>query len=269
MLMARSNAIVRPQGAMTMQRSAMTRFFLPAAVAIWMLVAIGTQVGCSHPSEPSSLPSKVGSSPSSEAVVSQSPEARTQQAPEVEQPTADVASIWARLSNARNNPDREWRALSHETQAEVLKSLEVADIKELVETGPDVPSKNTGASGTAPAATVMATGTCKVTQSELEARNVLGMRLWSYFEKINWCYSSGKISSKSRTRWAEVYAPFWAFKGHIGSTESGGVGSSSYRAWTQGSFALCAPYVLCAQNRYPWIELTVFATGTASARKGG
>lgn len=99
---------------------------------------------------------------------------------------------------------------------------------------------------------------CRWARVERYYTNALGMKLFSYFQK-----------SKSRTRWGEVYAPFWEFKGHIGSSTSGGVGSWSYRAWTQGSFALCAPYVLCAQYKYPWIDMTVYANGGWTWSSGG
>ena len=110
-----------------------------------------------------------------------------------------------------------------------------------------------------------AAATCKSKKAGLQQQNALGGALWRYYEQIDWCYSSGKITQKTVTRWPEVVYPFWEFKGHTGLTQSGGVGSTSFRSWTQGSFALCLPQVLCAQFKYPVVDITVRGDGTSSA----
>lgn len=104
-------------------------------------------------------------------------------------------------------------------------------------------------------------GSCKWAQVERWAKNVLGQKLWSYFQKIEWCYNGTYITAKTRLRWAEVYFPGWEFKGHIGNYESGGVGYWSYRAWTQGKFSFCPLNLGCIQHVYPWIDMTVYANG--------
>ena len=85
-----------------------------------------------------------------------------------------------------------------------------------------------------PAATTGGVGidACKWARVKRYATNIFGMTLGAYFQKIDWCYNGSSITSKSRNRWGEVYLPGWSFKGHIGSQQSGGVGSWSYRAWT-------------------------------------
>lgn len=66
----------------------------------------------------------------------------------------------------------------------------------------------------------------------------------------------------------EVYALSWEFKGHVGSSTSGGVGSTYWRSWTQGKFVLC-PGGVCVQTKYPWIDMTVRGDGTWSGTAGG
>jgi hypothetical protein len=152
-----------------------------------------------------------------------------------------------------------WDSLSPEVQASVIKALEVAEVKESDTFGPVVQKS-------------LVTGqavSCTSRQTSRLGYSRAGIRLWGYFQKIDWCWNGTTITSKSPTKWGEVYTLFWEFKGHKDSSESGGVGSSSYRSWTQGEFALCAPYILCAQYSYPWIEMTVFSGGGSNSRQGG
>lgn len=90
---------------------------------------------------------------------------------------------------------------------------------------------------------------------------------WKYFLRISWCYNGSKITSLGYTRWGEVYVPTWDFKGHIGFSASGGVGSWSARRWTQGKFQQCAEF--CVQTKTPWVELLVRANGTWAYAAGG
>jgi len=109
---------------------------------------------------------------------------------------------------------------------------------------------------------------CKWAQVERYGTNIFGMKLWSYFQKIDWCYNGSTITSKTRTRWGETHFPGWSWKGHIGNSTSGGVGSTYFRAWTQGHFCL-VEYFSCVQNAYPWIDMTVRGNGTWSWSAGG
>lgn len=99
------------------------------------------------------------------------------------------------------------------------------------------------------------------------AESLIGLDLWAYFQRIQWCVGGGKITSTHRSRWAEVYAPGWQFQSHIGSDTSGGRGSRSYTAFTQGKFRLCLVY--CVQSPTPWIRQTGRADGSYSATAGG
>lgn len=95
-------------------------------------------------------------------------------------------------------------------------------------------------------------------------KNAVGQKLFSYYQKVDWCYDGTTITSVNRTRWAETYALWWQFNGHIANTTSGGAGKANYRAFTQGSFSLCIGWqsIGCLQHKYPWIDMTVRANGT-------
>lgn len=113
-----------------------------------------------------------------------------------------------------------------------------------------------------------AAAACKWAQVSRWGNNIFGMRLWTYYQRIEWCYSNGLITSVTRLRWGEVSMPGWSFKGHTSSTTSGGKGSTSYRARTHGHFCL-VEYFSCIQNAYPWIDMTVRGNGTWSYTAGG
>jgi len=166
----------------------------------------------------------------------------------------DVATLIQSLSETGKDSGKAWSELTAEEQQNVTEALKAAT------PGGEVTS-GIGRSG--------ATNACRWVTVSRWYNNALGMRLFTYYERIDWCYNGSTITSVSRTRWGEVGAPFWEFKGHVGSTTSGGTGQWSYRAWTQGHYALCMPYVLCAQHKYPWIDITVRANGTYSYSTGG
>jgi hypothetical protein len=172
----------------------------------------------------------------------------------------EVRSILAKLSTEAKGAGQVWRSLSPEAQKAVVEALKVASVETSVRTSPETVSANQ------PSAALT---TCKGVQISHIGKNLLGMRIWGYFSKIDFCYANGKIASKTWTKWGEVYYIYWAWKGNIGTSTSGGVGSTSYRGWTQGSFAYCVPYALCAQNKYPWLDLTVYGTGSYTYNGGG
>jgi hypothetical protein len=109
---------------------------------------------------------------------------------------------------------------------------------------------------------------CYWAQVRRWGKNLLGMTLWTYYQRIEWCSNGSTITSVTRLRWGEVSFPGWAFKGHTSSTTSGGKGYTSYRARTHGHFCL-AEYFSCVQNAYPWIDMTVRANGSWSYSAGG
>lgn len=174
-----------------------------------------------------------------------------------------IGVIVQRLKDAGKDADQVWATLSPETQEAVREALTVARVETSVTF---VPEDSTSASD---GASAQATSCLYGFQVERYGTNAFGQKLWSYFQKIDWCYNGSWITWKSRIRWGEVYFPFWEFKGHIGNYESGGVGYWSYRAWTQGHFALCVPYLGCSQHTYPWIDMTVYANGGWSWTAGG
>jgi len=129
---------------------------------------------------------------------------------------------------------------------------------------------------TAPATAVAtATGVARVVASSCKTvtfsayyRNVVGWNLWGYFHRITWCWSGSTITSVSRRVWAEVYIPGWSFKQNVGFQSSGGRGHAYYSAWTQGHFCL-VEFFSCVVNRYPWIDVTVYAGGRYTHGVGG
>jgi hypothetical protein len=112
------------------------------------------------------------------------------------------------------------------------------------------------------------TGGCWYAQASRWIKNIFGVRLATYYQKISWCASNGYLTSHSRTRWGTTSFPGWSWEGNINSTQDGGNGWTGYRSFTQGHFCYIK-YVSCAQNWYPWIDMTVYANGTYAWKTGG
>lgn len=128
----------------------------------------------------------------------------------------------------------------------------------------DSSSKNTKLNSNAITA---AYSSCKNKQVSWCGVSPWGAKIWCYFQKIDWCFNGAKVTSKTRTRWGEIYYPFWSWK-NMDSSESGGVGSSYYRAYTVGEFKYCVLTYGCLQYKYPRIDITVYGDGTSKYTAG-
>ncbi len=162
-----------------------------------------------------------------------------------------VKALIEQLSKAGDNTDALYASLPPDAQAAVLEYLKVTQVTTNVSTTGD----DRG---------------CKSYQVQVNWKNALGQTLFSYFQKIDWCYDGSIITNNpTRLRWGEVYAPLWSFDGHIGNSESGGINQWSYEAWTQGKFKLClGGDIGCIQYKYPWIDMTVYGDGSYSSSTG-
>lgn len=171
-----------------------------------------------------------------------------------------VTGLVAQLA-AADDPYAAFAALSRHDQLAVKEYLLVIGY---------VDSVASPASGAAGGEIVIAAGGCWTWTWQRDGVNALGGVLWSYFQRINWCGNGTVITSTpQRTRWGEVYAPFWSWR-HYGNQTWGGLNQASYRAWTQGEFKLClTPDFGCVQYRYPWLDMTAWADGRGTGSVGG
>lgn len=166
---------------------------------------------------------------------------------------ATAEALVEQLAKAGDEADEVFAQLSPEAQACALEYLKGKRVVSAV-----------------PEDTTALNGGCNRAQYEVWMENLYGVKLWSYFQQIDWCWDDcSEITSKTRLRWPEVYVPLWDFVDHIGNQESGGVGQWSYRAWTQGHFQLCVEPWGCYQHSYPWIDMTVYGNGAWSGTGGG
>jgi hypothetical protein len=74
---------------------------------------------------------------------------------------------------------------------------------------------------------------------------------------VNWCYNGSTITSVSHTKTPTVYSSLCGYHGLVGHTHSGGVGSTSYNAYSVAWFQ-------CAVNNnvYPWVNQWVYGNGS-------
>ena len=147
---------------------------------------------------------------------------------------------------------------SSSTTAEALRVIEGAPVR--VTRGAKARSASRGARA-------LAAYGCRTVSASVAGKNIFGVVHWRYTQRISWCYDGFRITSVSRTVLPEVYTLFWAFKGNVQNWTVGGRGSTSFRGFAQGYFALCAALVECVQHSYPWIDITVRGNGGYSISK--
>ncbi|MFG6196496.1 hypothetical protein [Nonomuraea sp. JJY05] len=108
---------------------------------------------------------------------------------------------------------------------------------------------------------------CKTQENTISGKNSLGQKLWTFHQKVRWCYNGSKVTHAESSGWATGLALGWTYKG-VQSTETrGGAGQSAYHVKRTGKFCL-VPYVSCAQEAYPWISHSATKSGTIGWSRG-
>lgn len=121
-----------------------------------------------------------------------------------------------------------------------------------------------GASGLAVAA-----GGCWVVTWVVFQNNLLGQRIWEYRHKTNWCSADGLTvtATPQVVRWGSVYLAGWSYEIWGAVQKWWGANRTSYRSFSQGHFTgLCSPFG--CENKYPWIDQTVYPNGTVGGDAG-
>lgn len=110
---------------------------------------------------------------------------------------------------------------------------------------------------------------CWAWKWERDAHNLFGLKLWAYFQEIDWCDDGyAMIRDPQLLNYGATYFPFWSWV-HAGDHVWGGVGQATFRSWSQANFSLClTPTVGCIQNTYPWLDMTARANGTGTGSVG-
>jgi hypothetical protein len=87
--------------------------------------------------------------------------------------------------------------------------------------------------------------------------------VWKYWERVNWCYSGGRITQLARYRWPEIDGPLWSFDGNVASncseycSEFAGGGWA--QLWTEGQFHAC--WTGYCNYKTPSVTITVNGYG--------
>lgn len=121
--------------------------------------------------------------------------------PDLSDPEA-VGALVEQLAMAGDNADELWAKLSPDAQAAVVAYLRPARAERFVEVG----SLTVGEGSAYPLG-----GGSKEYTLGYEQYNAYGMLLWRYGQKIRWDYDGSNITSKTRDRCVQVFAPFWEF----------------------------------------------------------
>jgi hypothetical protein len=130
-----------------------------------------------------------------------------------------------------------------------------------------VPSSAVADGSRTPSAFVAA---CWQFQRQFIKKSTIGVHLFGYEMITNWCGNGATITSKQTpVRKVYVYQLFWEFDRHEMLTQTGGVGSTFWRAYAQGHFKFCPPLLGCSSHAYPWLNFTHYPDGGVFGTMGG
>ena len=122
-----------------------------------------------------------------------------------------------------------------------------------------------------PAAGVARKGRSKCTHWTVEryGTSAVGIKLWSWYLDVHWCYRRGRITEASAEPRPDTHVPFWSFRKQLDFRRQGGKRKSFYRVFAQGQFELCVKVFGCVQDAQPWIRFIARGDGTHDAETGG
>ena len=162
---------------------------------------------------------------------------------------------------ASSDPSAAFAKLSDAQKAAYAQAVEVASADAVVH---DPVMVQAPAGKVAPLS-----GGCWTWTWEVDGKSLGGYVVFRYFQDMGWCSNGSTITSITwKNRHAETDFLGWNFSQvPTDWPTSGGVGSSSWRLYTQGTFSFCLP--ACIQWRYPWLDMTAHANGTGTGSVGG
>ena len=129
----------------------------------------------------------------------------------------------------------------------------------------------TGKSVTSPRAHAARVGRsrCQDYTFERWGKSAAGIKLWSWYLDVHWCYRRGRLTAVSADPRPDTHVPLWSFDKQLAFRRSGGKRKSFYRVYSQGRFELCITKLGCIQDAQPWIRVVARANGTYSFQHGG
>jgi hypothetical protein len=110
---------------------------------------------------------------------------------------------------------------------------------------------------------------CRDATVERWGKSAAGIKLWSWYLDVNWCYRRGRITSASADPRPDTHVPLWSFDKQLAFRKTGGKRQSSFRVFAQGQFQLCITKLGCIQDAQPWIRVTTRGDGSWNYNAGG
>ena len=155
--------------------------------------------------------------------------------------------------NEASDPDAAFVKLTPEQQAAVIEALTDITFEVTEEVAIDGNLGDASADGER----------CGVHSRKVNAKNILGVKLWTYESKTRWCFDGSLITEEPTfTRSGKVHIIGWEFVGHVDKSDSGGEGEWMYEDFTEGHFKFCILGVGCTSNHYPDITKRQYGDGT-------
>ncbi len=182
-----------------------------------------------------------------------------------------TAGLVARLA-AAPDPARLFSSLASADRRAVtgyLSATRYASSQQLGRRAPGVTATTPAGGRALVASNAMAGAGCWTWKWERDAYNLIGLKLWAYYQEIDWCDDGLTILDTPQVlSYGATWFPFWTWV-HSGDRAWGGSGQTTFRAWTQADFSLClTSNIGCIQSTYPWLDMTAHANGTGTGSAG-
>jgi hypothetical protein len=110
---------------------------------------------------------------------------------------------------------------------------------------------------------------CENWTVERWGKSPAGIKLWSWYLDVHWCYRRGRITEASADPRPDTHMPFWSFDKQLAFRQRGGKRKTFYRVYAQGQVQLCVPTFGCIQDAQPWIRFVARGDGSDDYDAGG
>jgi len=181
----------------------------------------------------------------------------------VQAATPEGIAVAHRL-NTSSDPAATWASLTPAQQQAYVEAATVTQMEVVKHPPVEVAAAQTGMSSL--------TTTCWNWPWEVDGRDAFGIVVFAYFQTLGWCDNGSTITSiTAHLRRGETYFLGWSWdqSAFPDWPTWGGVGSSTWRSFTQSEFKFCITEFGCIQYRYPWLDMTAHAGGTGTGSVGG
>lgn len=111
---------------------------------------------------------------------------------------------------------------------------------------------------------------CQKVTGTVTAKNYYNQELWKFQQWVSWCFNGTKITSKDSGYNVSCCYTGWSFDGINSNNGDTSMYPQRFQKTRQGKFSHCgySPWGSPCTYKYPWVQTTVYGTGSYSNNGG-